>query len=437
MRALLVNPWIYDFKAFDFWNKPIGLLIVADILKRAGFEIDFIDCMDRLSPFFKTTTKTDIFGRGKYHYEIIEKPKIYSDVPRRYKRYGIPEKVLIEYLKNIKKPDIIFITSSMTYWYLGVHRAIRLLKEHFSDIPVVLGGLYATVCNNHAKKYSGADYVLPGPAEDVVIKFLGEKGYLNKPIPQKPFLPNFSLYKSLNYGVVITSRGCPFRCTYCATKILSPVFYTYDIEVSIQQIRDFSKRTKNIAFFDDALLCNPHFPLILEKIIGEKIELNLHSSNGLHCRFIDKEIAQLMFRANFKTIYLSLETTNPQVQKSTGDKVNTEEFLKAVKCLTAAGFLPSQIHVYLLYGMLGQSYEEIIDGIKLCHSLGVNPHLCEFSPIPYTEEFTKTGFDIDTDPLYHNNHFYTWYYPVPRTEVYKTIKYLISKKSHNPHTDIA
>ena len=55
MRALLVNPWVYDFKAFDFWNKPVGLLIVADILKKFGFEIDFIDCMDRKSSYFMTT----------------------------------------------------------------------------------------------------------------------------------------------------------------------------------------------------------------------------------------------------------------------------------------------------------------------------------------------------------------------------------------------
>lgn len=135
-----------------------------------------------------------------------------------------------------------------------------------------------------------------------------------------------------------------------------------------------------------------------------------------------------MFRANFKTMYLSLETTNPDAQKSTGNKVNTDEFLRAVENLRQAGFTPDQIHTYLLYGMPGQSYEEIVTGIELCHRLGINPHLCEFSPIPYTEEFCKTGFTNNTDPLYHNNHFYTWYYPGPKPEIYKTIKQLISRK---------
>ncbi len=428
MRALLINPWIYDFKAFDFWNKPVGLLIVADILKKAGFEIDFIDCMDRLSPYFKTETKTDIYGRGKYHYEIVDKPQIYKNIPRRYKRYGIPEKIFIEQVKLLKKPDLIFVTSSMTYWYLGVVGAIRILKDIYPDIPIILGGLFATLCKDYAEKNSGADYIITGSAETSLIDFLKKKGFFNKYINTYEIIPDFSLYNTLNYGVIISSRGCPFNCTYCATHILSPEFYYYNIKLILQQIRYLSQKTNNIAFFDDALLCNPHFAEILEKIISENLRINLHSSNGLHCRFIDKGIARLMHKANFKTMYLSLETTNPAVQKDTGNKVNTDEFLRAVEILKETGFSPDQLHVYLLYGMPGQSSEEIIEGIKLCHSLGVHPHLCEFSPIPHTEEFNKSGLNADADPLYHNNHFYTWYYSGQKREIYQKIKTLLSQR---------
>lgn len=428
MRALLINPWIYDFKAFDFWNKPVGLLIVADILKKAGFEVDYIDCMDRSSPYFKTETRTDHFGRGKYHFEVIEKPGLYKNILRKYKRYGIPEETFISVVKKTKKPDLICLTSSMTYWYPGVFNAIRILKDVFPGIPIILGGLYATLCSQHAEKYSLADIIIKGIAEDGFIRFLNENGYLKKNIPKETILPDFSVYPILNYGIVITSRGCPFKCTYCATKKLAPEFYLYDIKLVLQQILYFAQKTNNIAFFDDALLCNPQFPWLLEKIIAEDLKINLHSSNGLHCRFIDQTIARLMLKANFKTIYLSLETTNPVVQKNTGNKVNTGEFLKAVKILVDTGFSPEQIHVYLLYGIPGQSYEEIIDGIKLCHSLGVNPHLCEFSPIPYTIEFERSGFGDSHDPLYHNNHFYTWYYPEPKIEIYRAIKKLLTSK---------
>ncbi|MGB3341688.1 MAG: radical SAM protein, partial [bacterium] len=160
---------------------------------------------------------------------------------------------------------------------------------------------------------------------------------------------------------------------------------------------------------------------------ARRYKLNFHASNGLHCRYINEDIARLMYDANFKTMYLSLETTNPDVQKSTGGKVNTEEFINAVKALEKAGFSPDAIHTYILFGMPGQEYEEIIDSIKLCHQLKVHAHLCEFSPIPYTKEYEKTDFDENTDPLYHNNLFFTWHYPRSKPALYRKIKTLLSQ----------
>jgi len=428
MRALLVNPWVYDFKAFDFWNKPVGLLIVANIMKKLRFEIDFIDCMDRLNPHYKTKTKTDIFGRGKYHHEVIEKPNIFKQVPRHYKRYGIPRDCFIQVIKKLPRPDIIFITSSMTYWYLGVFEVINILRAEFPKTKIILGGIYATLCKKHAKRYSGADIVFVGAIEEHLGELLNDLGYTyNNILVSDYYMPDFSLYKKLNYGVVLTSRGCPFDCTYCATKTLCKKFQVIPNEIVVEQLDYFSKKTKNIAFFDDALLYNKKFFSLLQEIVQRQYKLNFHASNGLHCRYITEEIARLMYKANFKTMYLSLETTNPEVQKRTGGKVSTDEFINAVKVLKQTGFSADAIHTYILFGMPGQEHEEIIDSIKLCHSLGIRSHLCEFSPIPHTKEYDKTCFDENTDPLYHNNLFYTWHFPQPKPRLYRKIKNLLSQ----------
>jgi radical SAM superfamily enzyme YgiQ (UPF0313 family) len=430
MRALLINPWVYDFKAFDFWNKPVGLLTVSSILKKYGFDIDFIDCMDRSSPFYKTPTRTDAFGRGKYVSEEIVKPKLFAKIPRRYKRYGMPLEVFSAVLKKIRTPDTIFVTSSMTYWYPGVFEAIRILKSNFPKTEIVLGGIYATLCEMHAGEHSGADRVLAGPAEASLPIYLREKGFtaaVDNGLTD--IIPDFTLYNTLNYGIVLPSRGCPFSCTYCATHYLSPGFRVLPWSMIDDQMRCFSLRTKNIAFFDDALLCNNCFPEILGSVIKNNYRLQLHSSNGLHCRYIDEKIAGLMHQAGFKTMYLSLETTDPLAQRSTGGKVFTDEFLRAVDILTRSGFSRKAIRVYLLFGLPGQETEEICEAIKFCRELGINPHLCEFSPIPHTAEYAKTGLAPDADPLYHNNYFYTWHLAYPDPEVYRTIKSLLGKSA--------
>ncbi|MBA7522934.1 hypothetical protein ES705_15054 [subsurface metagenome] len=203
MRALLVNPWVYDFKAFDFWNKPIGLLIIANILKNLGVEIDFIDCMDRTSPYFKTNTTTDIWGRGKYIHEVVEKPEIFKKIPRYYKRYGMPRKLFLKIINEIDQPDIIFITSTMTYWYPGVFEATKILKEKFPQTKIILGGIYATLCEKHAKEYSGADIIFTGPSEKHLIKLISDLGYIqNTKLELDYVIPDFSLYKKLHYGVI-------------------------------------------------------------------------------------------------------------------------------------------------------------------------------------------------------------------------------------------
>lgn len=68
-------------------------------------------------------------------------------------------------------------------------------------------------------------------------------------------------------------------------------------------------------------------------------------------------------------------------------------------------------------------------------ALLVNPHLCEFSPIPHTAEYAKAGLAPDADPLCHNNYFYTWHLAYPDPEVYRTIKSLL-KRSDMPGQQI-
>ena len=132
-HILLVNPWIHDFAAYDFWAKPLGLLTIASILGYHGFNVTYLDCLDR---FHSETPQSDPYarnGRGPYLKTLIPKPQGLEDVPRKFSRYGIRKNWFRKDLRSISKPALVLMTSLMTYWYPGVQEAIGVVKEIFPD----------------------------------------------------------------------------------------------------------------------------------------------------------------------------------------------------------------------------------------------------------------------------------------------------------------
>jgi hypothetical protein len=221
-HILLINPWITDFSAYNFWIKPLGLLNIASLLRENGLRVTLIDCLD-------FSMKTKKHGDGKFFKTHIEKPLPLKSIPRNYSQYGIPEEMLLKrFLFIEEKPDIIGITSGMTYWYQGVFKVVEITKKFFRNVPIILGGIYATLCYEHAVKYSGADIVFHGNGEVDVLKQISDLTDFKLRTPNSELrtdiYPSFDLYPQLDYVCISTSWGCPFHCTYCATPILTKGF---------------------------------------------------------------------------------------------------------------------------------------------------------------------------------------------------------------------
>ena len=158
-KILLVNPWIHDFAAYDYWAKPLGLLYIGSVLRNEGFRVKLVDCLNDPEALRFGTRKN---GRGRFRKEEISKPAALAHIPRRYSRYGMSPGRFREALHQCGRPDAIFVTSVMTYWYPGVFEAIEIIKQLFPDVPLALGGIYATLCPEHARARSGADLVVEG-----------------------------------------------------------------------------------------------------------------------------------------------------------------------------------------------------------------------------------------------------------------------------------
>ncbi len=65
-------------------------------------------------------------------------------------KLGFFPEVFEQELRKIRKPSAILITSLMTYWYPGVRKAVSLVKKVHPGVPVILGGIYARLCPDHA-----------------------------------------------------------------------------------------------------------------------------------------------------------------------------------------------------------------------------------------------------------------------------------------------
>jgi len=419
-KILLINPWIHDFAAYDFWLKPLGLLYLGGLLRQNGHQVHFIDCLDYHPAMLAKGLKQPqrhAYGRGKFFRQVIPKPDSLKMMPKNYCRYGITPEIFHEELKSYQDIDIVLITSMMTYWYPGVFKTIKIIKEVLPSVPVVLGGKYATLCSEHAAKYSGADFVISGAGEKQILNLLqdvfGEKiSFMpdEENLDSFPY-PAFDLIRKIDQLPITTSRGCPYRCSYCSSHILNKKFLRRDPLKVADEIEYWQKNSgvKNFSFYDDALLVEPDKMIIplLNELQRRNLSCQFHCPNGLHLREINQELSDLLYGSSFKTIRFGFETADFQRQTETGGKVKNEELQRGVSYLKKAGYKTEEIGIYLLCGLPHQSAKEVRDSIDFVWECGAKPMLAEYSPIPGTKMWAEaviaSPFDIQGEPLYHNN----------------------------------
>ncbi len=416
-HILLINPWIHDFAAYDFWAKPLGLLSLASILDYHGFTVSYIDCLERFHPEATQTDPFARYGRGPYLKTRIPKPRGLEDVPRTFSRYGIKKKWFKNDLLSISKPDLILITSLMTYWYTGVQETIETLKDIFPNIPVVLGGIYASLCRNHAIRHLSADRVATGSYGENIFKLVEEytgfsvRSRINfNDMDAYPY-PAFDMQRKIAYIPLLTSKGCPFTCAYCASHFLNPKRMVRNPKSVVEEIEYWNEKfdVKDFVFYDDAFLVDAkkHAIPILEGIIEKGIDVRFHTPNAIHIREISRESAPLMFRAGFKTLRLGLETTIFDKRTELDNKVSKEDFFQVVSILNDAGFKKNQVGAYLLVGLPEHSIHTIEKSIETVRKSGITPVLAYYSPIPHTALWSKavksSRYDLASDPLFTNN----------------------------------
>jgi radical SAM superfamily enzyme YgiQ (UPF0313 family) len=398
MKVLFVNPYICDFTAYDMWLRPLGLYYLAAAVRRySNADIYWLDALDRFQEGLEIHGRAD--GRGKYLRKFVEKPRIYQNVPRNYSRYGMPLELFQGKIAALPDMDVILVTSLMTYWLEGLQFTLKILKQRFPRAKVVLGGVLPSLAPAEARSLLSADHYVKGYGETAVLRLLEDLG------ARVSFVPDFSddiefplpavdLAGTQEFVPLLTARGCPLRCSYCASRLLNPVFLERcpaDISAEIaQRRRDFNSR--HFIIFDDALLVNKKerfLPVFSRLARDTKTPAYFHTPNGLHAREIDRESAAVLHAAGFAAPRLSFESLAAEILRRSDGKVKRKQMENAVSNLERAGYRRGQLGAYLLFGYPGQTMADMEISLAFIKDLGLVPHLAVFSPVPGTADFLE------------------------------------------------
>lgn len=411
-KALLLYPPIYDFALYDLFLKPYALCRLAAWLKRCGYAVRLVNALDytdERSVDALGVPKREPRGTGKFFRQVVPTPPAVAGMKRSFARYGILEESLQRRIAA-ERPDLVLVSAGMTYWYPGVIEAIRAVRKAFPRVPVVLGGIYPTLCPEHALSHCEADLVVSGPAFPRLKDFLDARLLPTAPRHESEEL---LLLPEANWqaGVVRLNRGCPMSCAYCASRVIEPGFVPGDPDLLFRTVQEAHGRygTRSFAFYDDALLYRKETGLLpfLEQICRSGLSLRFYLPNAVHLRHLDSACAGLMKRAGFAEVRIGFESSSSEFHETLDSKLALPMLAQGLEHLLQAGFAPREITAYVLAGMPNQKAEEVEMSLRHAAGFGIRVGLAEYSPVPgsalWTEAVRRSPFNLEDEPLTHNN----------------------------------
>lgn len=289
----------------------------------------------------------------------------------------------------LKKPDLICfsIASDNLNWALDTANNI---KEK-TDIPIAFGGIHPTINPKETLQYNCVDYVFIGEAENSICDFANDTtkedisgfGYklndeiiinpASAPITNLDKLPiadktiYTDIYPKFMTGYkIITSRGCPYKCTYCAAHQIKEV---YPLNAKIFRRRSVQNvineliiakekyKPKMIRFFDDVLTSDKQWFTEFAKLYKEKI--NLPYFCFIHPENCDEEIIELLEMSNCKTAFMGFGTFSEKTRKNVLKRHYSTEKVESL----IAAFAKTKIYLLIdfIMGLPAQTEKEVLD----------------------------------------------------------------------------
>lgn len=334
------------------------------------------------------------------------------------------------------KPDVIGFTA-FTMEINSVFKCAQITKKLNPKIYTIVGGPHASTFPKGVLKNKNIDFVFVSEAENHFPKLLQQLKSIKKNFKNIPNLgykenrklkfnklqleenldalhfPDFDLMDFKNYPKlylarkhpsvpILTSRGCPFNCTFCTGyKISGKKFRARSPENIIQELKILKQKykIKEFQIWDDNFTFKrSRVEKFCDLLIKENLNLIWWCPNGVRMETLDYDLLKKMKQAGCYAIVLGIESGSEKIQK---DMNKNLDFKRLKEVVESAYKLKIRTQGFFIIGYPTENREDILKTIKLAKSLPLDRATFGlFQPLPGSDicnDLKKQGKIKETD----------------------------------------
>jgi anaerobic magnesium-protoporphyrin IX monomethyl ester cyclase len=343
------------------------------------------------------------------------------------------------------KPDVVAFTA-MTTSYQSVEDSAAMLKEALG-VPTIIGGPHATTLPELTLRNPHLDFLAYGEGEYIFRDWLrqvdtgdtnwgknaglwykdedgnvinGGERELIPDLDELPFparhlfdLKAYTLHTPAGEQMltVLTSRGCPYQCSFCFKGIVGRTYRQRSPENIVAELRQLIEKydARNFYFMDDLFTINvQRLEAILDYFIAQ--DLNVRWCCLARVDRVNPQLLAKMYLAGCRQIHFGIESGNPEILRRTAKHINLDQVRQAVEWTEDAGILSKG---YFMLGLPGDTEETMNETIEFAASLPLSEAMFSIAtPMPGTELWEElvhkdphTVYDADFTKSYYYNSY--------------------------------
>ncbi len=313
--------------------------------------------------------------------------------------------------------DLVAITAMSTYF---PEACAEVRKAKAFGLPVIIGGPHVLAEPQTSLTQSGADYVCVGEGDIAIVEI--SSGMPPEQIPgiaykkdgqfvtnptrgfslnldsfgspawdlidprTYPIAPHGMTAKEWPLAPIITTRGCPYRCSYCSAPITAggsmryrnPEYVVDEIEMLVNKygVKEIQIEDDNFTF------SRAHAVSVCEEIIRRKIKVCWSLPNGVRIDRLDPELLALMQKSGCYLMALGIESANQRILDIVKKKLDKEIVRKVVRDVIDSGI---EAWGFFMVGFPTETREEIVNTIEFALSLPLTRvQFTKTTPLPGT-----------------------------------------------------